>query len=117
MGFPFVQSCSTFYIAGVSHERTSFYFRSLVHRIRNKFFAGENLRLLAGNLWGDENNNVNSEAAKKMGKIVSLVIITTGLALLFYAFKLSRLANIVVAFVIGYSIVIIVIVYVKYAKN
>lgn len=52
-----------------------------------------------------------------MGKIVSLVIITTGLALLFYAFKLSRLANIVVAFVIGYSIVIIVIVYVKYAKN
>lgn len=81
------------------------------------FLRGKSLRLLAGNLWGDENNNVNSEAAKKMGKIVSPAIITTGLALLFYAFELSRLANIVVAFVIGYSIVIIVIVYVKYAKN
>lgn len=106
-----------FYIAGESHERASFYFRSLVYRIRNKFSAGKSLRLLAGNLWGDENNNVNSEAAKKMGKIVSPAIITPRIALLFYVFELSRLANIVLAFVIGYSIVIIVIVYVKYAKN
>ena len=81
------------------------------------FLRGKSLRLLAGNLWGDENNNVNSEAAKKMGKIVSPAIITPSIALLFYAFELSRLANIVLAFVIGYSIVIIVIVYVKYAKN
>lgn len=81
------------------------------------FLRGKNLRLLAGNLWGDENNNVNSEAAKKMGKIVSSAVIATGLALLCYVFEQSILANIVVAFVIGYSIVIIVIVYVKYAKN
>lgn len=52
-----------------------------------------------------------------MGKIVSPAIITPRIALLFYAFELSRLANIVLAFVIGYSMVIIVIVYVKYAKN
>ena len=52
-----------------------------------------------------------------MGKIVSSAVIATGLALLCYVFEQSILANIVVAFVIGYSIVIIVIVYVKYAKN
>ncbi|WP_283574578.1 hypothetical protein [Limosilactobacillus ingluviei] len=33
------------------------------------FLREKSLRLLAGNLWGDENNNVNSEAAKKWARL------------------------------------------------
>lgn len=32
------------------------------------FFKSKWLKLLAGNFGGDENNNVNSKVAKKMGK-------------------------------------------------
>ena len=33
------------------------------------FLRGKSLRLLAGNLWDDENNNINSEAAKKWARL------------------------------------------------
>ncbi|MSE04377.1 DUF3784 domain-containing protein (plasmid) [Lactobacillus salivarius] len=81
------------------------------------FFKSKWLKLLAGNFWGDENNNVNSKAAKKMGKVVSPGIIIAGVALLFYAFEKSKIADILVIAAIVYSLIIVVIVYINYAKN
>ncbi|MSE08397.1 hypothetical protein GKC33_06665 [Lactobacillus salivarius] len=52
-----------------------------------------------------------------MGKVVSPGIIIAGVALLFYAFEKSKIADILVIAAIVYSLIIVVIVYINYAKN